>query len=349
MITDSYLIVGGSGLLGQHIVEQLLDRGEENVAILDVSQPPSPNPVVPVYVGDITNVGDIVSAIEKSHATCVIHTASSLPGKPRHFQEQVNIIGTRNIVQAAISKGITKLVYTSTASVVFAGKDQHNVNETAPYANPHVDDYNETKAEAEKVVLEASGKGGLYTTSLRPAGLFGPKDRLTIPSMMGVAQSGRAHLQLGDNENLFDWTYIGNAAKAHLLAADRLSPNHPKFRLVAGQAFFITNGDPRPWWDFPRLLWKTGGYKIPEKTTVIPKYAAYAIATLMEFFCWALRRKPSLTRMTVIYCCTSRWCDISKARHALDYNPDVSIEEGAKISVEWWKREHQSPSTGGIS
>ncbi|EIW79981.1 hypothetical protein CONPUDRAFT_126428 [Coniophora puteana RWD-64-598 SS2] len=342
MITDSYLIIGGNGLLGQHIVEQLLDRGEERVAILDIVQLSPANPKVPVYTGDITNVSDIQSAIEKCRATCVIHTAASLPGKPRQFQEQVNVSGTRNVVNACASRGVKKMVYTSTASVVFSGKDQHNVNETAPYGNPHVDDYNETKADAEKFVIESNGKNGLYTTSLRPAGMFGPKDRLTVPTMMGVAQSGRSYIQLGNNQNLFDWTYIGNAAKAHLLAADRLSLDHPKFRLVAGQAFFITNGDPRPWWEFPRLLWKTGGYSIPEKTTVIPRYAAYIIAMFTELVGWLSEKRPSLTRMSVLYCCTSRWCDISKARHALDYNPDISLEEGARISVDWWKKAQQT-------
>lgn len=150
---------------------------------------------------------------------------------------------------------------------------------------------------------------------------------------MSAMLSGRSHIQLGDNSNLFDWTYIGNAAQAHLLAADRLSPSHPKYGSVAGQAFFITNSDPRPWWDFPRALWKEAGDQSKKKTMAIPKSIALVIAFITEFIYLFLGKKPTLTRLTVTYCCTARWCDISKARNALDYEPEISLEEGVKRSI----------------
>lgn len=150
---------------------------------------------------------------------------------------------------------------------------------------------------------------------------------------MNVLVTGKTGVQIGNNTNLFDWTYIENAAHAHLLAADRLSPSHPKFSQVAGQAFFISNNDPRPYWDFPRALWKAAGHT-PSRITVLPKPIAMIIAILMEFFCWLTGREALLTRFRVTYVCLTRWCNTSKAREALDYEPPVPLNEGIKRSVE---------------
>ena len=145
--------------------------------------------------------------------------------------------------------------------------------------------------------------------------------------------SGRAHLQIGNNENLFDWTYVENAAEAHLLAADRLSNAHPKYKCVAGEAFFITNGEPRPYWDIPRTLWKEAGH-VPTKITVIPKGIAMVIAVIMEFIAWARGTEATLTRFRVHYICLTRYCNIDKARNALDYNPSITLDEGVVKSVQ---------------
>ncbi|OAX39643.1 hypothetical protein K503DRAFT_791846 [Rhizopogon vinicolor AM-OR11-026] len=321
MKTDSYLVIGGCGLLGGHIIDLLLKRGEEDVAAFDLVHSQL-DPKVEVFVGDITAVESLRQALSSYRPTCIIHTASSLPGRPCDLQEKINVRGTDNVIREAIAHGVRKLVYTSTASVVFEGVDQLNVDETAPYPSHHIDDYNDTKSMAEKLVLDANGRNGLSTASLRPAGLFGPGDRVTVPAFMNSMLSSRSHVQLGDNSNLFDWTYIGNAAQAHLLTADCLSPSHPKYGRVAGQAFFISNGDPRPWWEFPRLLWKEAGH-----------YIALILAFFIEYICLILGKKPTLTRLTVTYCCTARSCNISKARNALDYEPEISLEEGVKRSV----------------
>jgi len=256
---------------------------------------------------------------------------------------RVNVHGTERVLAAAKACGVTKLVFTSSASVVFDGRDQAGVDETAPYPDTPFDDYNASKAVAERLVIAANEErdGGLKTTSLRVAGLFGPGDRNATPGFMSAMQAGRTSMQIGDNKNLFDFTYIPNAAYAHLLAADRLSPSHPKHSLVAGQAFFITNGAPVPFWDFPRALWKEAGH-VPAKITVIPRWAAMIIALLMELWGWLTSTSPTLTRFRVAYVTTTRWCNIKKAREALDYEPRFSLEEGIRTTVEWWTESQKS-------
>ncbi|TFY69839.1 hypothetical protein EVJ58_g169 [Rhodofomes roseus] len=256
---------------------------------------------------------------------------------------RVNVEGTRRVIEAARADWVPKLVFTSSASVVFDGRDQAGVDESAPYPDVPFDDYNASKAMAERLVLATNEEGdsGLKTCSLRVAGLFGPGDRNAIPGLMGALEAGRTSMQIGNNTNKFDFTYIPNAALAHLLAADRLSPSHPKHDLVAGQAFFISNGAPVPFWDFPRALWKEAGH-VSAKITVLPRGVAMVLAVLFEFWAWVTGTQPLLTRFRVAMVTTTRWCDISKAREALDYEPKYSMDEGIRKSVEWWMESKKS-------
>ncbi|KAI0059109.1 hypothetical protein BV25DRAFT_1829436 [Artomyces pyxidatus] len=342
MTPDSYLVIGGGGFLGRHIVDLLLARGELAVAVFDIAHVDL-GPTVKVFTGDIVDENALGNAIRVCGATCIIHTAAALPGRPRQDHEKINIQGTENVINTALANGVKKLVYTSSASVVFEGKDQAGVNESAPYPARPLDDYNDTKAIAETAVLRANGTDGLETVSLRIAGIFGPRDRLTVPGFMALMTQGRTHIQLGDNTNLFDWTYIVNAAEAHLLAADRLAPEHPKHAQVAGRVFFISNGEPRPWWNLARGLWKEAGHVQTRKVIAIPRSVAFVLAVFMEFFGWLFGKAPSLTRFRVTVCTTIRWCDISNARNALDYGPSIPLDEGIRQTVEWWKTTQSHP------
>lgn len=156
---------------------------------------------------------------------------------------------------------------------------------------------------------------------------------MTVPAIMQVLVNQRTNIQIGDNRNLFDFTYVENAAYAHLLAADRLSPDHPKYKQVAGEAFFITNGEPRHYWDFPRAMWRAAGHT-PSNIIVIPRSVAMLIAAIMEFVAWVRGREPFLTRFRVHYICLTRYCSIEKARWSLDYDPPISLNEGIRRSVE---------------
>lgn len=96
-----------------------------------------------------------------------------LQGNTRDVAFKINLGGTQNVIDVAQRLGVPKLVYTSSASVVYDGGDQANVDESWPYPDVPFDTYNETKALAEQAILRANGQSGLSTTSLRVAGLFG--------------------------------------------------------------------------------------------------------------------------------------------------------------------------------
>lgn len=180
------------------------------------------------YTGDISKLEDVANAITKSGAKVVIHTASPTHGLGQEVYKQVNVYGTDNVIQASKTAGVEKLVYTSSASVIYSGTENViNADERLPYPDKPLDAYNDTKATAEAMVLTANGKGGLLTCALRPSGIFGPGDRQAISGFYQVIKNGQTKFQIGDNTNLFDWTYVGNVAHAHLLAADKLATVYP--------------------------------------------------------------------------------------------------------------------------
>ncbi|KAH7927634.1 C-3 sterol dehydrogenase [Leucogyrophana mollusca] len=430
---DVYLVIGGSGFVGRHIVEQLIAR-EDVVSVFDIVQR---HHDVPFYSGDITDQSQVEDALRRSGTTCIIHTASPTAGaKDPSIYHKVNVEGTKAVIAAAVAAGVPKLVYTSSAGVVFDGNDVINLDERAPYPEKPFDAYNESKALGEALILEASGKGGLLTVALRPAGIFGPGDRQMMVGLYQAYQRGQTHFQVGDNNNLFDYTYVGNLARAHLIAADKLVPSehdaadwqsdtvtltdkeqallntmlpsvsattgyrrvptcearplgpyvtpppnaekleaafnappgvrnitHPVMRSrfdqfsdnalavapssplqVAGQAFFITNGEPVYFWDFMRLIWlqldPPGSTRADRKTLVIPRMFGMVLGFLAE--CWAalIGKEAGFTRYRVGYSCATRYHNIEKARRVLGYEPETGLEEGVKKMVEWFKAEN---------
>lgn len=272
--------------------------------------------------------------------------------------------------------------------------------------------------------------------------LLSEGDRQMMVGLYQAYQRGQTHFQVGDNNNLFDYTYVGNLAKAHLIAADKLSspslptssqdtlttdslkaelhldralqpvsatigvkrvptcearplgpfvtpppnaaeieaaftaprdphtPAHPIIRSrfdqfsenaidlaessplqVAGQVFFITNGEPVYFWDFMRFIWLAldpPSSKLPSGASeraqrsawVIPRGFGMVLGFLAE--CWAslIGKEAGFTRYRVGYSCATRYHNIEKARRVLGYEPEVGLEEGVRrmveVSVTYW-------------
>ena len=338
---DVFLVIGGSGFLGRHIVQKLTQRGYA-VAVFDIVQR---HHDAPFFSGDICVLEDIVSALRESSATCIIHTASPAPNTDNlELLQKVNVDGTRTVIAAARVAGIRKLVYTSSAGVVFKGLDLAGVDETHPIPPPqeHFQVYNKTKAAAEDEVIAANDVNGLLTCALRPAGIFGPGDQLMLSTLYETYKRGLSRIQLGDNSNLFDYTYVENVADAHVLAAEQLVSSRQD---VAGQVFFITNDDPIPFWDFTKTVYKgfdryTGQTLTAARPTVIPRSLSYALALLAECFGWITGKTVTFTRMNVTYTCSTRWHNMNKAKSVLGYVPQIKVYEGLQKTMEWWAQEH---------
>jgi len=253
----------------------------------------------------------------------VIHTAAKVGASGSYGSyHRVNVLGTAHVLEACRCQGVPRLVYTSTPSVIFDGRDEEGADESAPYARHFLCHYSRSKAEAERMVLDANGPG-LSTVALRPHLIWGPGDRSLMPRIVQRAETGRLRL-VGARGNRVDSTYIDNAAWAHLLAADHLEPG----AACAGKAYFITNGEPMPLADLLNGLLDAAGAPPVERR--ISASAAYALGALCELRHAVMGRddEPPLTRFVARQLATSHWFDISAARRDLGYAPRVTIREG---------------------
>lgn len=154
------------------------------------------------------------------------------------------------------NKTKTQTQPTTKTPVVFEGQDLVNADEALPYASRPMDYYTATKIEGERMALAANSES-LATCALRPSGIFGEGDTVMVPTLVRQARAGKMKYIIGDGKNEWDLTYVGNVAQAHLLAAEQLAPGAP----AAGQAFFITNQEPVPFWAFTGDLLEGLGYR----------------------------------------------------------------------------------------
>lgn len=333
------LVTGGCGFLGRALVDGLAARGDE-VTVVDMNIVPWRSDVqfVRADVRDPKVVEDAVTGQDVVfHNASLVHTKGSRVDMVR----DVNLGGTRNILAACRRVGVPRLVYVSSASVVYAGKDIENGDESLPYARSFPTMYAETKRIAEEEVLTASGQDGVLTCALRPHLIFGPADTRLLPAIIGNARAGKLKFKVGRRDWLSDFTYVTNIVDALLAADERLVPGSP----VPGQAYFITNGEPITFWEFVRRVLSPLGF--PPPRFAIPGALAYAAAAVREAFDTYVRggtlhAEEGLSRFAVRYITTHHYYSHAKATRDLDYVPRVRLDEGIDRTVAYF-RDHVKP------
>lgn len=325
------LVTGGGGFLGSAICRRLLATGH-SVRSLQRSPASELKAVgVDCRQGDIADPAAVLNAAEGCEI--IFHTAARAGvWGPAVAYERANVLGTDNVLAACRTLGITRLVYTSSPSVVYHGEDEAGIDESAPYPERFLAHYPRTKAIAERAVLAANSPA-LATVALRPHLIWGPGDNHLLPRLLERARKGRLR-RVGSGDKLVDTVYVDNAADAHLLAAERLQPGSP----VGGKAYFITNDEPVPLWNLIDRLLDCGG--LPPVRRSISAQSAYAIGAALEtiYAVLGLQVEPPMTRFVARQLSTAHWYDISAAKRELGYVPNVSVAEGLQRLRDWLQR-----------
>ena len=274
----------------------------------------------------------------------IVNTASPLffqDNVEKSFLHKVNVVGVRNLLELATEiTSIRAFVHTSSTSV-HGPSTARLRTENAPLIDSSTsnNDYAITKAAADKMVLESNGPK-LRTLCLRPPAIYGERDTQSIPGSLAILRDKKTNIQLGDNNNLYDAIYVGNAAFAHVLAVKALLAGDAN-RKVDGEAFFITDDAPIPFWDFQRKIWAAAGDQTPlSEVRVIPAWVGMAMAGLVEYLFWFFtlgQKLPpiSLRIDTLRYTFMEYSFCIDKAKESLCYQPLVSTDEGIRRGVEW--------------
>jgi 2-alkyl-3-oxoalkanoate reductase len=318
------LVTGGGGFLGRWIVRGLLDRGDTVRVLGRREYADLAAAGVETVQADLRDNVAVAAACRGIDA--VFHTASHIGmwGRRRDFVE-TNVSGTRNVIDGCRKHGVGRLVYTSTPSVIYGDTSIEGGDETLPYPAGYLAHYPGTKAAAEQMVIDANGADGLHTCSLRPHLIWGPGDTNLVPRLVDRARAGKL-ARIGDGTNRVGVVYVENAARAHLLACDRLVEDSP----VAGSCYFLTEPEPVNCWDFIGEL--LAGLDCPPISRSVSLAAAYRIGAVFEFVysLFFISAEPPMTRFLALQLGTSHWFDTSRARRDLEWESDVSVAEGMK-------------------
>jgi len=317
------LVTGGGGFLGSAICRQLLARGDEVIAYQRSAADELKKTGITIVQGDITDAGCLEKA--SSGVDAIIHTAAKA-GLSVSYDDFFgpNVTGTENVLKACRSNNIRKLVFTSSPSVTHSDGDIEGGDETLPYPKTYNSPYPKTKAISEQQVIAANCPE-LHTVSLRPHLIWGPGDSHLLPKLLEKAKHGK--LKLPGPEKLIDTVYIDNAARAHLLALDKLETHA---ETVGGKAYFISNDEPVPQSRIISGLLKAAGVSV-EIQAISPRIAITAGSILETGWkLLGLKSDPPLTRWSAEHLSTAHWYDISAAKRDLGYTAEISIEEGLK-------------------
>jgi len=316
------LVTGGTGFLGRRIVERLLSQGRKVSVAGRIPAPDLEARGVRFICASLENPSAIGAAC--SGVETVFHAAARVGvwGRREDFF-RANVLGTRAVIEGCRAYGVRRIVYTSTPSVVYNGRDIAGAGESLPLTTLCPSPYPLTKAEAEAEVLAAHSPA-LSTVALRPHLIFGKGDPHLVPRLLALARSGRLRI-VGSGRNRVDMVHVENAADAHIQAEAALaSPDSP----AGGRAYFITNGEPVVLWEWINGLLAAVGE--PPVTRRIPLAAAYALGAACEA-AWSVLRlsgEPPMTRFVAAELARDHWFDIAAARRDLGYEPRISMSQG---------------------
>uniref|UniRef100_A0A5B6ZIS1 Reticulon-like protein n=1 Tax=Davidia involucrata TaxID=16924 RepID=A0A5B6ZIS1_DAVIN len=343
------VVTGGRGFAARHLVEMLIRYDMFSIRIADLG--PSIKLDLDEEKGTLgealqsgraqyvsTDLRDKTQVLKACQgAEVVFHMAAPDSSINNYqFHHSVNVEGTKNVIDACIELKVKRLIYTSSPSVVFDGiHGIFNGDESLPYPTKHNDTYSATKAEGEALVIKSNGIDGLLTCCIRPSIIFGPGDKLLVPSLVAAARAGKSKFIIGDGINMYDFTYVENVAHAHICAERALASEGTVAGRAAGQAYFITNMEPIKFWEFVSLILEGLGYERPR--IKIPVFVMMPIAHLVECTYKLLApygmKVPQLTPSRIRLLSCSRTFNTSKANDHLGYTPIVPLQEGLRRTI----------------
>ncbi|MDR3317389.1 MAG: NAD-dependent epimerase/dehydratase family protein [Puniceicoccales bacterium] len=334
------LVTGGGGFLGCHIVELLQRRGVTVRAMGRRQQPIFESRGVEFMRGDVSFREDVERAV------CGVDSVFHVAGRASldmNYQAYYNthVVGTKNIVQACKRYGVQSLVFTSTPAVVFNGGHFSGSDESLPYQPNYHWYYAQTKAIAEKCVLD-NNSPELKTVAVRPHLLLGEGDPHLMPRILNYVCNKKLKI-IGNGTNQVDITFVSNAAHAHMLAFDALQTGK-----ACGKAYFIGQERPVVLWEFINDILKRLKLSPIEEKVSFGK--AYRWGSMLEFFYRMFWRSsiPSMTRALAVALSKDHYFSHERAYRDLGYVPQITIENGLDSLVNslrlqmkvLWKRDY---------
>lgn len=324
------LVTGASGLLGSHIVEKLRQAGKPVRALVRPNSDRTwlKSQGVEFAEGDVTDRASLERACRG--VQIVYHAAARVGdwGPWSEFQA-ITIDGTRNVFEAAIAAGVKRVLHISSISTYGYHTKEGTIDESFDlgYKLYHWAYYSRSKVDAERIAWEYHRSGKIELTVIRPAWIYGPRDRATLARMIHMIRSGRSKI-LGRGDNRINMVYAGNVAEASIRAAEMPAAN--------GEAFNCSNDGEITQQQFYDLMAKAIG--VPPVRRYVPYRVAYFAGFVLELLghAFAWKKPPFVTRYAVWLMGRRSYFTADKARRVLNWQPTITYEVGIPMTVKWF-------------
>jgi nucleoside-diphosphate-sugar epimerase len=317
-------ITGATGFLGSHLTERLLKEGYDvHILARDIEKTRKfEGRVSKIVIGDIadgTAMSDLVRRTD-----FVIHLVSNFrtASGPSASYQQINVNGTKAVLDAAMASGVKRFIHCATIGV-HGNVKSTPADEQSPYAPGDL--YQKTKLEAQQYVESAIDKSDTEIVIIRPCSMYGPGDMRMLKMFRMLAK--KTFLMIGPCRENFHAVYIDDIVDGFMLAMK--TPD------ISGETFIIGGDHYLPLKDYIKVVADAEGAPMP--WLKFPYWLFYYAAVVTESICVPLRIEPPLHRRRVRFYKNNRAFTIQKARDMLGYSPNVSLEEGMKRTIAWYR------------
>ncbi len=318
-------VTGGTGFIGSHLVERLLSRGYKVRCLIRNEKKKGYLENLPVdfYAGDLFSSAVLEKGI--SGVDYVYHVAGVVGSRNKEGFYKQNRDGTKNIVESASRDNprLKKFIFISSGAAVGPANASTMVDESTPY-HP-ITTYGKSKMEAELEVLKF--KDSLPITIVRPTAVYGPRDPATF-DYFNTMNKGLEPL-VGFKDKLVSLVHSTDLISGIVLAGES--------NISAGQTYFLGSDRPYTWreiGDTTKLVMGKKAFRIR-----LPEPLVYAVAMTAGLLS-SFSEKPSVLNfekgrdMVQDY-----WTfDSTKAKRDLGYTPVITLPEGIKETVEWYRK-----------
>lgn len=316
-------VTGADGFVGRALAKRLASAGQPVTALV----PPGhvfDRPGVSCLEGLPEALDDDAVTLLRGHDILFHCDAFLEPEGPAEAFHQVNVRGTRRMLELALAAGVRRLVYLSSQAVLWGSAPKVDLHEDLPYPETHLDPYSASRAEAERLVLAAARAGRIEAVALRPGWTWGPGDLSLLPVLVRRALKGPIPM-VGSGELSTPVTYIDHLLDALVAAAS--APG------CSGRAYFISDDVAVGVRAFMDL--QLGAVGVVATYRHIPPMVARAAAAVIEATSPFVGLPLPLLRLATDMAATAITHDTSRAQQDLAFRPRVSLEEGAARLHDW--------------
>ena len=314
-------------MVGSHLAKRLVERGDEVRALVrDPHQAGFLSPLnVELIQGDLE---DLVALEQAAQGVEIIYHCAARVALPYQGNREeifrANVEGAKNVLEASARAGARRFVFVSSVAV-YGDIDEPIVREDHPLRPKGP--YAESKVLAEELVCEFAARG-LETVILRPCVIYGPRDRNFLPQIIETLPHRPFPLVDGGRQPL-DMVYASDVAEALILTGTSSE--------AVGQVYNVTDGAMHTLREiievFSRIV------EVKPRLLVVPYPIAYALAAVSFLFSKLLRpgEDPLISPAGVRAMAKPHHYNISKIQRELGYEPQVPLEDGMRMAVDWYR------------